>query len=328
MVCFDRPEEFWVTLPQFARPNLGHPPFSSSKDGLTIMPLQNTSRVLIADDDPLIRHWLTAILTHDGYEVISKRDGREAFRLLQTDAKFKGAVLDMTMPHLDGPDLIRHMRTEKRLMRIPVMMITAESNIKALAEATSAGATFVLPKPFTKTRLRQTLRLMLGPAASSQGSLSTDIEQADAAHPRSLFDQSFAKEIASQSARQKSAEQPPAVDLRVLRDLVGDDEEGAILIAELIDIYLDSAKRELRLIEESARVSNWTYVKAGCHSLRGASATIGAIPIAKLCEQLEAFGQSNTADELEGILAALKNEYANIRMVLTERREALQLLAA
>jgi CheY-like chemotaxis protein len=119
-------------------------------------------RVLIADDDPVIRRWLTSILKTEGYEVIAVSDGREVYRLLQSDADFKAAVLDLSMPFLDGPDLIRHMRSEKRLMRIPVMMITAESQIELLANVLAAGATVLLTKPFTRAQLRRTLSMMIG----------------------------------------------------------------------------------------------------------------------------------------------------------------------
>jgi len=122
---------------------------------------KSVARVLIADDDPVIRHWLTSILERDGYEVVSMSDGRDAYRLLQADANFTGAVFDLAMPYLEGPDLIRYMRTEKRLMRIPVMMITAEQEIAQVVKGLAAGATVLLPKPFTRRRLQQTLRLML-----------------------------------------------------------------------------------------------------------------------------------------------------------------------
>src|SRR5260370_28386180 len=119
------------------------------------------SRVLVADDDPVIRRWLIAILQSEGFEVVSMNDGRDAYRVLQSDCKFTAAVFDMAMPYLQGPDLIRYMRTEKRLMRIPVMMITAQSDIKLLASGFAAGATVLLPRPFTRTRLQRTLRMIL-----------------------------------------------------------------------------------------------------------------------------------------------------------------------
>ncbi len=85
-----------------------------------------SNRVLVADDDPVMRLLVTTILKQRECEVVSANDGREAYRILQTDSNFRAAIADMTMPFLEGLDLIRYMRSERRLMRIPVMMISAE----------------------------------------------------------------------------------------------------------------------------------------------------------------------------------------------------------
>jgi CheY-like chemotaxis protein len=122
---------------------------------------QTSARVLVADDDPVIRHLVSAIVRKEGYEVVVVNDGREAYRLLQTDANFQGAIFDMMMPHLEGLDIIRYMRTEKRLLRIPVMMITSERDLKLMADSFAAGATLFLPKPFTPEQLQTTLRMLL-----------------------------------------------------------------------------------------------------------------------------------------------------------------------
>ena len=87
-------------------------------------------------------------------------DGREAYRTLQADSDFKAAIFDMMMPYLEGIDVIRYMRTEKRLMRIPVMMITSEPDLKVMTNSFAAGATFYLPKPFTAEQLETTLGML------------------------------------------------------------------------------------------------------------------------------------------------------------------------
>ena len=119
-------------------------------------------RVLVADDDPVMRHLITTIIKQQEYQVVVANDGREAYRILQSDSQFTAAILDMTMPFLEGLDLIRYMRSEKRLMRIPIMMITAEQDIKLMASSFSAGATAFLPKPFTPEQLQSAIRMLLG----------------------------------------------------------------------------------------------------------------------------------------------------------------------
>src|SRR6476661_5987569 len=94
--------------------------------------IRSTKRVLIADDDPLIRRLVSAAVTSEGFIPVVVEDGRAAFRMLQSDADFTAALFDMSMPGLNGIDVIRHMRTERRLRRIPVMLITAEQDLKVM----------------------------------------------------------------------------------------------------------------------------------------------------------------------------------------------------
>jgi CheY-like chemotaxis protein len=122
-------------------------------------------RVLVADDDPAILRLVTTLLAKEGYEVVGARDGREAYKALQSDSNFTAAVFDVVMPNIAGPELVRYMQTEKRLKRIPVMMMTAEQDPKLSSESFAAGAVVFLPKPFTATQLQTMLRMLVAKAA-------------------------------------------------------------------------------------------------------------------------------------------------------------------
>jgi two-component system chemotaxis response regulator CheY len=131
------------------------------------------NRVLVADDDPVIRHMAASVLKQQQCEVVIASDGREAYRLLQADSRFKAAILDITMPFLQGLDLVNYMRSEKRLMRIPILIITAEENIKLMSDSFSAGATAFLPKPFTPEQLQNAIRMLLHSQAISRSVISS-----------------------------------------------------------------------------------------------------------------------------------------------------------
>jgi DNA-binding response OmpR family regulator len=126
------------------------------------------NRVLVADDDPVMRHLVTTIIKQRECEAVVASDGREAYRILQTDSQFRAAIIDMTMPFLEGLDLIRYMRSERRLMRIPIMMISAKQDIKLMTSSFSAGATAFLPKPFTPEQLQSAIRMLLGNGSSAR----------------------------------------------------------------------------------------------------------------------------------------------------------------
>ncbi len=123
-------------------------------------------RILVADDDPAILRLVSTILEKEEYVVVGARDGREAYRILQNDQNFVAAVLDVVMPHISGPELVRYMKTEKRLMRIPVMMMTAEQDPKLSSDSFAAGAVVFLPKPFTTAQLQIMLQMLIGKADS------------------------------------------------------------------------------------------------------------------------------------------------------------------
>jgi DNA-binding response OmpR family regulator len=133
---------------------------------------QAPRRILVADDDPVIRHLVTSIVKKEGHEVVTADDGREAYRILQGDADFGAAIFDMMMPHLEGIDVIRYMRTEKRLMRIPVIMITSERDLKLMKDSFEAGATVFLSKPFTPQQLQTSLRMLLSKGFGANKSLA------------------------------------------------------------------------------------------------------------------------------------------------------------
>ena len=128
------------------------------------MSANNKGKILIADDDPAILKLITMILEREGYEVITARDGKEAYKALQDNADVTAAVFDVVMPHIAGPELVRFMKTEKRFMNIPVMMMTAEQDPKLSRDSFSAGAVVFLPKPFTTAQLQTMLRMLVGKA--------------------------------------------------------------------------------------------------------------------------------------------------------------------
>ena len=121
-------------------------------------------RILVADDDPAILRLVTTILEKEGFSVVSVRDGREAYKALQDDVGFTAAVLDVVMPQITGPELVRFMKTEKRFMKIPVMMMTAEQDPKLSRDSFAAGAVVFLPKPFTTAQLQTMLRMLVAKA--------------------------------------------------------------------------------------------------------------------------------------------------------------------
>ena len=119
-------------------------------------------QVLVADDDPSILRLVKAIVEKEGFTAVTARDGKEAYKLLQSE-NITAAIFDVVMPYIQGTELVRYMQSEKKLMNIPVIMMTAEQNPRLSSESFSAGAVAFLPKPFTPIQLQTMVRMFVRP---------------------------------------------------------------------------------------------------------------------------------------------------------------------
>ena len=107
-------------------------------------------RILIAEDETIIRLDLRGALEAAGFEVCAEaRDGEEAVRLA-TETKPDLAVLDVKMPRLDGIEAARRILAERP---IPIVMVTAYGERELVARAVEAGVFGYLVKPFRETDL-------------------------------------------------------------------------------------------------------------------------------------------------------------------------------
>ena len=118
-------------------------------------------QILVADDDPAILRLVKAVVETEGFTVITARDGKEAYKILQSGEPFAAAIFDVVMPYIQGTELVRYMQSEKRLMKIPVIMMTAEQNPRLSSDSFSAGAVAFLPKPFTNSQLKMMLKMFI-----------------------------------------------------------------------------------------------------------------------------------------------------------------------
>ena len=120
--------------------------------------------VLVADDDPQLLAFARTVLEAEGCNVICVPDGKEAYKAFETHEQIDLAILGAEMPHIDGRDLVRHMRTVRRLMNIPVIITASELNSRSRVSSDSfaTGALAFLPKPFTDVQLRTMLNTFVG----------------------------------------------------------------------------------------------------------------------------------------------------------------------
>jgi diguanylate cyclase (GGDEF)-like protein len=115
-------------------------------------------KILIAEDDQVSRRVLEAHLGKWGYQVLSARDGNEAWQILQSAEPPRLAILDWMMPGMDGIELCRRVRLEGREPYTYIILLTALSGEENLCIGMDAGADDYLTKPFRGNELRVRLR--------------------------------------------------------------------------------------------------------------------------------------------------------------------------
>jgi DNA-binding response OmpR family regulator len=115
-------------------------------------------RVLVAEDDPKLRSHLKQALTQVGYAVDETGDGQEAL-WLGREHVYDAAVIDITMPGMDGVSVIRSLRVEG--ITFPILLATARGDLRDKVGGLDAGADDYLVKPFSTEELLARLRAVL-----------------------------------------------------------------------------------------------------------------------------------------------------------------------
>lgn len=114
-------------------------------------------RLLLAVDERALSKALTAILERNNYSVDAAYDGQEALEYLEAD-NYEGVILDVMMPKMDGIAVLREIR--KRGNLIPVLLLTAKSEVDDKVLGLDAGANDYLTKPFHSRELLARIRAM------------------------------------------------------------------------------------------------------------------------------------------------------------------------
>jgi two-component system response regulator AtoC len=118
-------------------------------------------RILIVDDEEIMRESLTDWLKEDGYEVLAVEDGFKALEAIQASASGGWSVMlvDLKMPKMDGLEVLREV---KRLqLNIPVIIITAYATVDTAVAAMKEGAYDYIIKPFNPEELGLTIRKII-----------------------------------------------------------------------------------------------------------------------------------------------------------------------
>jgi len=116
-------------------------------------------KILVVDDERAVRESLRRALELEGYEIELAEEGREALQRLAREDQPDAVILDVLMPGVDGLEVCRTLRSQGS--RLPVLMLTARTQVEDRVEGLDAGADDYLTKPFALEELLARVRALL-----------------------------------------------------------------------------------------------------------------------------------------------------------------------
>ena len=115
-------------------------------------------RLLVVEDEKHLAEALTEILTLNNYSVDTVYDGQQALDYLESGSVYDGVILDIMIPKIDGIGVLRTLRANKN--KIPILLLTAKSEVDDKVLGLDSGADDYLTKPFAAKELLARIRTM------------------------------------------------------------------------------------------------------------------------------------------------------------------------
>ena len=128
--------------------------------------MSTNMKFLVVDDFSTMRRIVKGLLNELGYTDITEADdGNTALPLLK-NGSFEFLITDWNMPGMAGLDLLKAVRGDAKLAKLPVLMLTAEAKREQIVEAAQAGVSGYVIKPFTAVTLKEKIDKILGAQAA------------------------------------------------------------------------------------------------------------------------------------------------------------------
>ena len=120
-------------------------------------------KVLVVDDDPMVRNIISVNLTSEGFEPIEADCGENAWRQLTSgEHHFAAAIVDRMMPNMDGTSLTKRIKSNPAFASIPVIMLTSAAERGEMIDAVQGGVFDFLLKPVEPSLLSMVLKRAIG----------------------------------------------------------------------------------------------------------------------------------------------------------------------
>jgi CheY-like chemotaxis protein len=118
-------------------------------------------KVLIVEDDKIVRSGLKSLMTTEGFETFVTEDGAEAIKLASQHIP-DVVICDIAMPVVDGYEVLKSLRSNPQTAHIPVLFLTAKITKEEEAKGLAMGANMYLKKPMWPEEIFEAVKQQLG----------------------------------------------------------------------------------------------------------------------------------------------------------------------
>lgn len=214
-------------------------------------------QILVAEDNPINQRVIKGLLSHAGFEVVLAQDGNDALFMLESEAQFDLAIIDMHMPELSGPEVIQRWRFMEK-GHLPIIMLTADAREDAEAASRAAGADAFLTKPISSHALIEIIAQLIESKNRDLIKSTASIEQTD----KYIVDESVLENLA----------------------LMGG---GQPFVRDLIESFNEDSQRSMVEIERALQAEDFGAWHNHLHMLKGGASDLGAHELASKCAEAE-----------------------------------------
>jgi signal transduction histidine kinase/DNA-binding response OmpR family regulator/HPt (histidine-containing phosphotransfer) domain-containing protein len=257
-----------------------------------------SGHVLVAEDNPVNQQLALAMLQSFGLQCTLANNGFEAVEKVR-NGSFDLVLMDCQMPEMDGLEAtarIRALQDAGAICPLPVIALTANAVSGDRERCIAAGMDAYLSKPFTREQLSRMLATWL------PGGHRVAPAPATKAAPAPAGDEPI---------------NPAALD--AIRRIPGPN--GPALVERVIHSILAETPPRLAELGRSARAADLDALRRTAHYLKSSTAHVGAETLAAQFKALEASARTASPDAVQGLLAAIEEEWSRVAQALQDTLE-------
>jgi CheY-like chemotaxis protein/HPt (histidine-containing phosphotransfer) domain-containing protein len=315
-----------TVLDRVAEPLSGSTPRIITRHSLAEGQKRRT-RILLAEDNAINRMVALKTLEKMGYRADAVENGAEAVAAL-TAQSYDLVLMDVQMPEMDGMEATRRIRDPRSAVRdhdVRIVALTAHAMAGDRDACLAAGMDDYLSKPIRPEELAAALARWGRHGDDSGGRRSPAAEGAEAPPAAEAEVSPASEEAATPTAVEKAeaplaaeeAEAPPAAepvfDEAVLLNLLGGDRESA---AEIAQEFLTDVPRQVEALRAALAAGDAAQARMQAHTLKGASANVGAAALRVVASRAETAGADGDLDLLAELMPQIERQATRLQEML------------